>query len=144
MKHADPVTKQIGVEGLQRCLTELFGSEDSADLARGLCNRSEQRHCIVLWLSHRDCSEQLPGAVAYLAVDCRLFELFDINSNGTLSMQELTAGLSALCAGSSKDKARVVFDQYDADGTSGDAIHCAHAWTVPWYITSVPLRMCVL
>ena len=72
-----------------------------------------------------------------------LFELFDINSSGSLSMQELTAGLSALCSGTATDKARMVFNQYDTDGArherrSSSAVDVDFVWPT---LESTPERV---
>ncbi len=64
----------------------------------------------------------------------RLFELFDLNGSGSLSIQELIAGLSALCIGTPVDKARIVFDQYDTNGerVGGWCGLCVCGWRVEW------------
>ncbi len=61
-----------------------------------------------------------------LASRPRLFELFDLNGSGSLNIQELIAGLSALCIGTTVDKARIVFDQYDTNGVCAIALYAKY------------------
>ncbi|CAK4180558.1 unnamed protein product [Aphanomyces euteiches] len=43
----------------------------------------------------------------------RLFDIFDVDGNGTVDFAELTAGLSVLCGGRREDKVRAAFALYD-------------------------------
>lgn len=63
----------------------------------------------------------------------RLFELFDLNGSGSLSIQELIAGLSALCIGTPVDKARIVFDQYDTNGGCAVAASGTAMRVMAWF-----------
>ncbi|XP_065834073.1 NADPH oxidase 5-like isoform X2 [Oscarella lobularis] len=46
----------------------------------------------------------------------RFFHLFDKDGNGSISLQELMAGLGVLTSGSDTDKLRFLFEVYDVDG----------------------------
>merc|ERR1719453_1002646 len=46
----------------------------------------------------------------------RLYDLFDTDGNGVVDFTELSSGLTVLCGGEPKDKARVAFDLYDYNG----------------------------
>ena len=49
-------------------------------------------------------------------VKSRLFEIFDVDGNGTVDFSELASGLSILCGGSRDDKARAAFSLFDYNG----------------------------
>ena len=69
--------------------------------------------------SFLDAFEQFvtPGTPARVvrAVLDRLFQLFDVNADSTVSAAELSAGLSVMCSGSSGSDLEAVFRQYDID-----------------------------
>ena len=73
-------------------------------------------------LASTSTAQASPAAIAAgmpsgrLSLD-ELFALFDRDGNGRVDFVELGAGLSMLCGGAEKEKARAVFHLMDADSS---------------------------
>ncbi len=84
----------------------MFASEADDN---NLLDRTAFNRCFHLFLvdehSHED-------AERHRLILSRLFDVFDVNGDGTVDFTELSTGLSVLCGGSKGDKIRAAFALY--------------------------------
>ena len=83
----------------------------------GLITRSEFVKCLKS-LSRDEDDDDESRLVAFTS----LYDIFDIDSNGVVDLNELSSGLGILCGGTASDKAAASFELYDVNG-DGLIIH---------------------
>ena len=77
----------------------------------GLITRSEFVKCLKS-LSRDEDDDDESRLVAFTS----LYDIFDIDSNGVVDLNELSSGLGILCGGTASDKAAASFELYDVNG----------------------------